>query len=634
MRALEILQKAKEKRSKKLNKIEKLKQEVDAFRAWEKLKEYAKLGYDAIPNEDKSFFLKCFGIYDRPKTPKRFMLKLRIPAGHLNAKQARVIGECAKDFGQDYIDLTTRMQCELRYLKIEDLPEILERLNEVGINSYQTGVDNIRGIMGDPFDALAYDNILPSHHYILKMQEIFLQKKEWVAKIPRKFNSVITGNIVNRCNAFVHDLCFVLAQKDGEYGYNLYLGGKVGKIAKNANIFVRPNEVLAAFEAVIKLFKEFGFRDNRNKNRLWFLIEEVGIEVIKKAICKLSGIDFEEAGETLTKLHYNEPQNGKIALKDGTYAIHAVVPSGIFSGSALIEAARLSEAYGNKELRFSMEQSIYILGVKDTKTLLKEDFFKKYKNISSPYFNNLIACAGTQHCPFGVIENKNDAMNLASFLEKEVPLPSHKRVRFYWSACVKGCGIHGLGDIGFEGCKAKLNGKSVPGVHISIGGKLVDKEGVEGKKLLQAVPLEIVPEYIKSLMLEFKEKSKPKEHLESFLDRIMSEYSLAFIRFIMKLNALLRQKGFENAQVGFELNTKSTKQEEEKEIFELAKLLYFKLSNERPFASEVKNVKVPPIEKFNPKVSKNIALFLEKALEINEAKRPKVFSEIEKIIFE
>ena len=90
---MDSLQKAYEARSKKINKIEKVKELKKPGEAFDKLQEYAAGGYASIPDEDKKYFLKCFGIYDRPATPEKFMIKLRIPGGYLNAKQAREIGE-------------------------------------------------------------------------------------------------------------------------------------------------------------------------------------------------------------------------------------------------------------------------------------------------------------------------------------------------------------------------------------------------------------------------------------------------------------------------------------------------------------------------------------------------------------
>lgn len=632
---MEALQKAYEARIKKLNKIEQVKELKNPQEAFDKLEEYAKNGYDSIPDEDKKYFLKCFGIYDRPATPQKFMIKLRIPGGYLNSAQARVIGECALAYGQDYIDLTTRAQCELRYLDIKDIPTILQKLNEVGVDSYQTGVDNFRNIMTDPLDALGFDNVLPSYDLLLRLQETFLYSPEWISTLPRKFNTSISGSLSNRCNVFGHDCCFVLAQKEGVYGYNMYLGGKVGKIAKSADIFLaNEDEVVKAFESITDLFKRFGFRDNRNKNRLHFLVDAVGMDEISSAIRENAGIDFARAGETMTKIDFNDPDQGKVQLRDGSFGVHVVVPSGVFSGSALVEVADLSEVYGNKEIRFDMEQSLYILGVKDVDSLLSQKFFEKYKSVNSPYFNHLIACAGTEHCPFGVIENKNDAINMSTYLDEKVPLEKG-RVRMYWSACVKGCGIHGLGDIGFEGCKTKVKGEAVGGVNISLGGQLVS-EGVEGYTVLKSAPLSYAHFYVESLMLEYKKHKKEDENFEGFHTRILKQYTPASIGFMMKLGAYLRARNI-TTEFGFSEKT-HTGRNEEFEVFETGRRLYYALCKKEAysaydrFTNVLKNEKLEDIRDLVPNIDENIALMLEKILSTKEQDRALVFSEIDSFV--
>lgn len=622
-------------RSKKINKIEKVKELKKPQEAYDRLQEYAQNGFDSVPEEDKTYFLKCFGIYYRPATPEKFMLKLRIPGGFMRADQAKVIGECAKEFGQDYIDLTTRQQCELRYLTIDSLPIIIKRLADVGIDAYQTGVDNIRGIVADPFDDLAFDNVIPSHNTLLKIQEKFLYSAEWISTLPRKFNTSISGNLSNRCNVYGNDCCFVLAQKDGMFGYNMYLGGRVGMIAKSANIFLKDEaEVLAAFSSITEIFKRYGFRDNRNKNRLHFLIEAVGMSEMAKAVREKAGIDFATAGETMTKMDYIEPDHGKIQLRDGTIGVHVVVPSGIFSGTAMLNAGKLAEKYGNAELRFDMEQSFYIMGVRDVSTLLNEEFFLEYKNINTPYFNHLIACAGTEHCPFGVIENKNDAIAMAQYLSDNVSLEKG-RVRMYWSACVKGCGIHGLGDVGFEGCKAKIDGVNGSGVHILLGGKLTG-ESQEGHTVIKSAPLKYAKYYVESLMLEYKKMRKEGESFELFYERVLKNYTHAKVGFTMMLQAYFRSKYIE---VDFGYETKvMTGKNEEFEVFELGRKLYYQFTKKEAYSSYerftnvIKNEKLENPRKLMPNIDENIALMLESILHTDENRRAVVFSEIMPLI--
>ncbi|PHS58239.1 MAG: ferredoxin--nitrite reductase [Sulfurimonas sp.] len=625
------LEKAYEARSKKINKMEKIKELKSPKEAFDALEMYAKNGYASIPNEDKTYFLKCFGIFDRPATPERFMIRLRIPGGFLNSTQARAIGECAKDFGQDYIDLTTRAQAELRYIKIEDIPTIFKKLSEVGIDSYQTGVDNFRNILNDPLDEMGFDNILPSQKLLLKLQSLFLHNPEWISALPRKFNTSISGSMSNRCNVFGHDCCFILAQKDGVYGYNMYLGGKVGKVAQKANIFLaNEDEVVKAFESITDIFKRYGFRDNRNKNRLHFLIEAVGMDVIAKSIRENAGIDFAPAGETMTKIDFYDPDQGRVQLRDGSFAVHVVVPSGIFTGKALIDVAKHSEVYGNSEIRLDIEQSLYIMGVKDTYKLLEEDFFNTYKNINTPYMNHLIACAGTEHCPYGVIENKNDAINMAKYLGEKVPL-DNAMVRMYWSACVKGCGIHGLADIGFEGCKTKINGKPADGVNISLGGKLIS-EGKEGHAVMKFAPLKYAPYYVETLMLEYKRLKLSSESFESFHDRVLSLYTLAYTGFIMKLGAYLRSKDID-MEFAFSDNV-NTGKNEEFEVFELGRKLYYKLAKKEAYSSYnrftnvLKSERPTDIKELVPNIDENIALMLEEILNQDESKRAVVFSQL------
>ena len=577
------LEKAKISRSFKLNKIEKLKELKNPIEAYNKLEEYAKNGYKSIPKEDKGFFLKCFGIFDKPATPNQFMMRLRIRGGQLNYDQALAVGEIAREFCKDYMDLTTRAQIELRYIRVEDLPIIIKKLESVGLSAYQTGVDNFRGIVADPLDSLGYDNILPSDNLLKKIEDKFLKNPEFLGTLPRKFNTSITGSISNRCNAFGHDCCFVLAQKEGLYGYNLYLGGKVGKIAQNADIFLRSeSEAVSAYEAIMKLFIKYGFRDNRNKNRFYFLIESVGMETITDAIRKEAGINFQTAGITLTKMDFVDSDQGKTMLKDGTFALHSVVMAGVFSGSDMIKAANVCKRYGSGSLSIDIEQNLYLLNIKkdNIDDTLKESYFNKHKSLASPYANHLIACAGLEHCQFGVIPNKPDAIELTKYLEEKVPLGNDAKIRLYWSACVKGCGLHDLGDVGFEGCKVKFNDQNEYGVHIFLGGKNT-RDATIAKSILKSVPLRFAKYFVESLMLEYKRMREKRETFEHFYSRIINDYSKAGIGFMLMILTYIRVLKLD-IEIGFKKDIKTGKNEIF-EIFEIGRALYKSIAKREPY---------------------------------------------------
>ena len=630
---MEKLIKVSQERNKKINKIEKLKQQHTPQEAWEKLEYYAKNGFSSIPEHDLSFFFKCFGVFYRPATPEKFMIRVRIPGGRLTYEQALKLGEVAKKYGNDYIDLTTRMQVELRFITIEDLPTVLKELESVGITTFQTGVDNFRNIVQDPLDGVAFDNVIETWDTLQKIQSIFLKKEEWVCKLPRKFNISISGSFANRCNVYGHDACFVLAEKDGEFGFNVYLGGKVGAIAKPANVFLTEEEVPVFFEALAKVFRDYGFRDSRNKNRLKYLIDAVGMEELVDAVKKVAGRDFQDAGKTLTGLEGGE-KIGKVKLKDGSFAMHMVVPSGIFSGSAMMEVAEASKEYGSGEIRLTVSQNLYILGVKEENIgkLLTLPVYQKYKNVNSPYFNDVIACAGTEHCPYGVIPNKPDAIRVADYLTEKYPLdPADAKVRMYWSACGKGCGIHGNGDIGFVGVKFKKDGKPTLGVDMYYGGTMTG-ESEEGKLLLKGIPLDEVQFYVEELIKEYIKLKKPKESFESFYKRILSKLSKEAVRFLLIFNNKVK-RNYPDLRLeitDYTLNHPS----EEEEIFAFGYQLYTKITGKHPYTRPdvfyaLAEPKPEKPHKINKEIPKELSSIVMKMISTDVNKRYSVFSEIE-----
>jgi len=166
---MKTLQEALEARSKKVNKVETIKADKASMDVYDQLEEIAAAGYESLSKEDSTYFLKCFGLFDKGED---FMLRVRVPVGQLSNAQAIRIGEVAKEYGNDYIDITTRMQIELRYLQIEDIAKVLHALKEVGISTFQTGADNPRNIVTDPLDGIAYDNIIQTKPIVDKLQAL------------------------------------------------------------------------------------------------------------------------------------------------------------------------------------------------------------------------------------------------------------------------------------------------------------------------------------------------------------------------------------------------------------------------------------------------------------------------------
>ena len=142
-----------------MNKIEEYKKEKDGLDILSDIPRYAAEGWETITDGDKER-LKWAGVFFRRQTPGHFMMRLRIPNGIMSATQLRAIGDLSGEFGRGFADITTRQQIQLRWFTINDVPQIWERLKAVDLISLQTGMDNIRGVVGCPVAGMATNKTL------------------------------------------------------------------------------------------------------------------------------------------------------------------------------------------------------------------------------------------------------------------------------------------------------------------------------------------------------------------------------------------------------------------------------------------------------------------------------------------
>jgi ferredoxin-nitrite reductase len=632
---MKALQKALEARSKKVNKIETTKALKDPMDVYAQLEQIAAAGYEGLSKEDASYFLKCFGLFDKGED---FMLRIRVPAGQLKYEQALRIGEVAKKYANDYIDISTRMQIVLRYIKIENIATVLKELKEMGLTTFQTAADNTRNTVADPLDGIAYDSVIETKPIIDILEKNVIHNPQWLSTLPRKFNTGILGSLSNSCNIFGHDCCFVLAQKEGVFGFNVYLGAKVGVQAKDANVFVTSEEVPTFYEALLNVFKKYGYRDNRNKNRLHFLLQDVGMTHFINAVKKEANAAFSSAGITMVQSQNIALGANKVLGRNGLFNTKIIVPSGIFKGSDMMASAKAAKTYGTGDIRLTYDQNLYIVNVpKDNLADLEaSEVVSSYAQFNNLYFQDMIACAGTHTCSFGVIPNKPDAIEMAHFLNSEVAI-ENANVRMNWSACPKGCGVHAIADIGFEGCKAKdSEGNRVDGVHIFIGGKIT-REAQEAHILHKALPITEAKYHVKYLLKTYATHKLRAETYEAFDDRFLSRnYSFQALSFFTKINYVLNEKLDLDIHFALDAEPKSSRREEY-ELFTFGLKLFKLLTGEKRFESVTgleptkvrpRKIKRDEVTKLNPKVPAKLSEVIYNMTHENKSERAAVFSEL------
>jgi ferredoxin-nitrite reductase len=492
------------------NQFERLKREKDGLAVKEELEAFAQMGWENIPEDDRDHRLKWLGIFFRKRTPGKFMLRLRLPNGILTSGQMRKLAEILRPYGQDGVaDITTRQNLQLRGLPIEDMPQVLRQLKEVGLTSIQSGMDNVRNITGSPLAGIDPDELIDVRGLTRKVQDMVTNNGEGnpsFSNLPRKFNIAICGCRDNSVHAEINDLAFVPAFKEGKLGFNVLVGGffSARRCAEaiGLDVWVDPRDVVPLCEAVLLVYRDHGLRANRQKARLRWLIDEWGLEKFRVAVEQQIGHPLPRAAEKDEVVWHKRDLLGVHAQKQlGLNFVGLHVPVGRLNVPEMRELARLAEVYGSGELRLTVEQNVLIPNVPDSRVgpLLQEPLLKKFSPNPGPLQRGLVSCTGNQFCNFALIETKNRAVALMEELEAELEIP--QTVRIHWTGCPNSCGQPQVADIGLMGTTVRKDGKPVEAVDIYMGGE-VGKDAKLGECVRQGIPCEDLKPVLVELLIE------------------------------------------------------------------------------------------------------------------------------------
>jgi ferredoxin-nitrite reductase len=503
-----------------MNKIEALKSERDGLDVTEDLVRFAREGWRTIADDDKER-LKWVGVFQRKPTPGHFMMRIRMANGILTAAQARLLGQITKATGRNIADVTTRQQIQLRWVTIEEVPAVIARLEEAGLSSLQTGMDNIRGIVGCPATGLTPRELFDTAPIAAAFQQIFLGNKAFT-NLPRKFNVTITGCLEHCTPGETQDISMTpaIATRDGREiaGLNVAVGGKQGsggpRFATALDAFVTPEEAAEVCAAIALLFRDHGPREARSKARLAFLVDEWGGPRFRRELEARLGHALPPAGRDARAAKSTDHIGIFRQREPGLNYVGLKTPVGRVRGDQLDELARLAERYGRGELRLTPSQNVLVPHIPDVLVgeLTREPLLRELPYNPTEIQRGLVSCTGTDFCNLALIDTKTRALALAHEFESRIEASRPLTVR--WSGCPASCGNHHTADVGLQGCKVKVNGKIVDGVHVFVGGR----GGLEpraGEKVFADVPCDELPEVLDRLIRFFPRGDRKKEEEEA-----------------------------------------------------------------------------------------------------------------------
>ncbi|MEL6439513.1 MAG: ferredoxin--nitrite reductase [Cyanobacteria bacterium J06621_8] len=500
----------------KLNKVEKVKAAKDGLDVKDELEHFAQIGWEAVDKGDLETRLKWLGIFYRPVTPGKFMLRLRLPNGLLNSEQMRVLASAIERYGEEgTADITTRQNLQLRGLRLEDIPEIFEKFKEVGLTSIQSGMDNVRNLTGSPVAGIDPEELIDTRLLNQKVQDMITNNGEGnysFSNLPRKFNIAIEGARDNSIHAELNDLAFIPAYKDAVLGFNVLVGGYLSaqrcaeSIPMGVWVPADGGDVVALSRAILTVYNANGgvegLRASRPKARLMWLVETWGVEKFRTEIEQELGRPLADAAPKDEITQDKKDHLGVHPQKQPGFSYVGLhIPMGRLSAEPMFELARLADVYGNGEIRLTVEQNAIIPYIADdnVETFLSEPLLEEFKINPSTITRSVISCTGARYCNFALIETKQRALKIAQELDQELDIP--ERVRLHWTGCPNSCGQAQAGDIGLMGTKVRHEGKTVEGAKIFLGGK-VGKEAELGTMINKGVPADNIKDTLRELLIE------------------------------------------------------------------------------------------------------------------------------------
>lgn len=514
----------------KLNKFEFVKLEKDGLDVIRTIiEEYAVKGYDSIPADDMDRF-KWAGVYQQKPKDGHFMMRVRINTGIMTTRQARALADIARLYGRDLVDVTTRQAIQFHWLRVEHLPDIFKRLEEVGLYSFEACGDCPRTIVGNPLAGIDKDELIDTTEIVEEVNQFFLLNRDF-SNLPRKYKMSISANTYNNAQAEINDLAFTPAVKviDGRevVGFHAMVGGGLSAkphLAKPLDIFVRPEEVLKVAIGVTTIFRDYGYREKRHHARLKFLVADWGPEKFKEKLVELVG-ELESRGEDKTigwQAAYFDgvhPQR-----QEGLNYIGLNVPVGRLNAEELEQLADVADQYGEGKIRTTMSQNILLSGIPDDKVeaALQAPVLQRLTPFPKPFMSRTVSCTGNEFCNLAIVETKQRAVEVAEYLDQHVELD--EKVRIHFIGCPNACGQKHIADIGLQGSLVKTPEGMVDAFDIAVGGTLGSGANGPQAQFNQALKGRVkgdqVAYVLEQLLLFYKTNRKPSESFHEFVLRV------------------------------------------------------------------------------------------------------------------
>ena len=506
------------------------------------------------PNDFMAFRLRQ-GVYGQRQADSQ-MMRIKAPFGGINADQMDALGILSEKFaplGKGHV--TTRENFQFHHIPLEDTPEIMRLIGDVGLSTREACGNTVRNVTGCPHAGVCENEPFDVTPYAAAYARYFV-RHPFTQSLPRKFKTSFSDCDGDCAISAIHDMGFIPKMKDGRRGFQMVTGGGTSimpRIGKTLYEFVPVEEYLKVTEAVIRIFhKTDELRKNRMKARIKFYIDRIGIDEFRLQVENEMEGEWAQKSFDPTPLLFIEDESKDAPNLDGDYlavesnprfekwlesnvtaqkqeGYHVAMvklPLGDVSSSQFHQLADMSRNYAGGRMRLTHQQNIAFRWVPE------KALYEVWKNLDemglgdsgAHEITDIVSCPGTDSCKLGI----TSSMGLGGALTEAVKSidtedPLIKKMHIKMSGCPNGCGQHHIADIGFHGAAAKGPGGQVPAYELFLGGSFDNGDTRIGQRVKTKIPAKRVPEALTKIISHYKIDRNDDELFKDYVVRVGPE---------------------------------------------------------------------------------------------------------------
>jgi sulfite reductase (ferredoxin) len=512
-----------------------------------------------ISEDDFRRFRLQHGAYGSRLQQNYSMVRIKIPSGEITPEQLEKIGTLSEAFSIGSAHVSTRQNIQLHWVQLEDVSEVMRGLVEVGLTTREACGNTIRNVMCSHFAGVCPDEEFDSTPYAKAIARFFLRNPV-CQNLPRKFK--INFACCSRHGLVrIADIGLIPMKKEGINGFKIYLGGGLGAasfIGHQLEEFTPQDRVVSTCMAVVRLFDRLGNRENMARNRMRYLVNEMGWEKFQKLVIKeRSGVEMTISLETLNRYmvdletpNIRQLSNGKklplinekvnvdsdpytrwlhsnvVSQKqDGYFVVFVTLGAGDITSNQLRSLAKTIRNYsGEGCARNTPNQNFAIRFVKARDL---PEFYNDLANtgLANPgalTMSSAVGCSGTTSCNLAITNSHRLAKEIQmKFIELGLDTEDDLRdSTIKISGCPNSCGQHEIATIGFYGGASRIDGTMTPTYSMSFGGR-DGEDGMLGKSVMRVPAKRVIATLIKLIEI-YKQERSTNESFALWIEKIIN----------------------------------------------------------------------------------------------------------------